>query len=55
MRFLSGFRTTYWTTEWIISLQSIRRRDKKIDINKMLSKLSIQKLEEVERMIAQVA
>ncbi len=36
-------------------LQSIRRREKKIDINKMLSKLSIQKLEEVERMIAQVA
>ena len=33
-------------------LHSIRKRDKKIDINKMLSKLSLQKLEEVEKLIA---
>jgi DNA-binding Xre family transcriptional regulator len=36
-------------------LQAIRRRDKKIDINKLLSKMSLSKLEEVERMIAEVA
>ena len=33
-------------------LHHIRQRDKKIDINKLLSKLSLQKLEEVEKLIA---
>lgn len=33
-------------------LSSIRKRDKKLDINKMLAKLSLQKLEEVEQLIA---
>ena len=32
-------------------LQKIRRRDKKIEINKMLSNLSLDKLEEIEKML----
>lgn len=35
-------------------LQKIRKRDKKIEIGKMLSKLSLEKLEEVERMLKAV-
>jgi DNA-binding Xre family transcriptional regulator len=33
-------------------LSGIRKRDKKLEINKLLAKLSLQKLEEVEKMIA---
>lgn len=33
-------------------LQKIRKRDKKIEINKMLSNLSLDKLEEIEKMLA---
>src|ERR1019366_5532531 len=33
-------------------LQKIRRTEKKLDISKMLSKLSLEKLEEIEKMIA---
>jgi DNA-binding Xre family transcriptional regulator len=33
-------------------LHAIRQREKKIEINKMLSKLSLQRLEEVEQLIA---
>ena len=36
-------------------LQTIRRREKKMDISRMLSKLSLSKLEEVEKMLAAVA
>ena len=35
-------------------LHTIRKRDKKIEINKLLSKLSMQKLEEVEKLISGV-
>lgn len=34
-------------------LQKIRRREKKIEIGKMLSKMTIEKLEEVEKMLAE--
>lgn len=33
-------------------LQKIRKRDKKIEINKMLNNLSLDKLEEIEKMLA---
>src|SRR5579863_2860277 len=33
-------------------LQRVRRREKKIEINKMLAKLSLEKLEEIEKLIA---
>jgi succinate dehydrogenase flavin-adding protein (antitoxin of CptAB toxin-antitoxin module) len=32
-------------------LQKIRRREKKLEINKMLSKLSLEKLEEIEHLL----
>jgi DNA-binding Xre family transcriptional regulator len=34
-------------------LQRIRRSEKKIEINKMLAKLSLEKLEEIEKLIAE--
>ncbi|HWB62236.1 MAG TPA: helix-turn-helix transcriptional regulator [Chitinophagales bacterium] len=34
-------------------LQRIRRREKKIEINKLLSKMSLEKLEEIEKLIAE--
>ena len=34
-------------------LQKLRKSAKKIEINKMLSKLSLEKLEEVEKMLAE--
>lgn len=36
-------------------LQKIRRREKKIEISKLLSKMSLEKLEEIEAMIAEKA
>jgi DNA-binding Xre family transcriptional regulator len=34
-------------------LQKIRKRDKKIEINKLLAKMSLEKLEEIEKLIAE--
>lgn len=34
-------------------LQRIRRREKKIEINKLLSKMSLEKLEEIEKLISE--
>ena len=34
-------------------LQRIRRREKKIEINSLLAKLSLEKLEEIEKLIAE--
>lgn len=34
-------------------LQKIRKRDKKLEINKLLSRLSLDKLEEIEKMLKQ--
>ncbi|MFN8286372.1 MAG: helix-turn-helix transcriptional regulator [Chitinophagales bacterium] len=34
-------------------LQQIRRREKKIEINKLLGKLSLEKLEEIQKLIAE--
>jgi DNA-binding Xre family transcriptional regulator len=36
-------------------LQKIRKRDKKLEINKILSRLSLEKLEEIEQMLKQEA
>lgn len=36
-------------------LQKIRRREKRIEINKLLSKVSLDKLEEIEKLIAEKA
>ncbi len=34
-------------------LQTIRKREKKIEIGKMLSKMSLEKLEEIQKMLSQ--